>query len=204
MEKKFGEVFGKYRITDKEFWFKTNEKEYRFPVKDVRIEIQRPKYSGPFYFVQYNDKSIDLEDLRTYCSEINKSLLKYHVFMKKKKYIRIIKELVSELKEGDEVKLEEALSVVKEEYKILHAKEIRGVSKKVWSKHPQRTILIPDSFLENFFRLIGEHISGFEFVRLKKTIRMKSDISTSLDQIDVLFADWDSNPQKYKKRTLVD
>ncbi len=204
-EQVFGEVHGIFRMTEKEFWFKSEGQEYSFPTDEILYfftdntqHYEKPKNST-FYFEISEGKKIDLEKLKNYHAEINKAYLKFHEFKKKQRYISIIKELLSELNVGDEVKLEEAVKIVNEEAQIQYKAWIRGKDKAYYSRHPQRNIKIRDSFIENFFRLIGENIPSFEYVRLKKVIRIKSDVSSSIGDIDQLFSDWEANPQKFKK-----
>ncbi|MHA1522704.1 MAG: hypothetical protein ACTSRK_21270 [Promethearchaeota archaeon] len=204
-EKVFGEVHGIFRMTEKQFWFKLEGQEYSFPTDEIlyfftdnKQHYEKPKNST-FYFEIAEGKKIDLEKLQHNHAEINKAYLKFHEFKKKQRYIAIIKDLLSELNVGDEVKLEEAVKIVNEEAHIQYKAWIRGKDKAYYSRHPQRNIKIQDSFIENFFRLIGQKIPGFEYVRLKKVIRIKSDVSSSIGEIDQLFSDWEANPQKFKK-----
>jgi len=99
--------------------------------------------------------------------------------------VGLIKDLLSDLIPGDEVKLEEAVDIVNQERS---------------SKYPRIAFNVSNEFIENFFRLIGSNLTGFQFVRLKKTIRCVSDISKELDKIDSLFEDWNHNQDLNKKK----
>ena len=98
--------------------------------------------------------------------------------------IALIKDLLKDLIPGDEVELDQAVQVVLEERKI---------------RYPEIQFSESNQYIEEFFKLIGINISGFQYVHLKKGIRCVSDISAQIDKIDALFQDWDSTSAKKKK-----
>ncbi|MHA1721433.1 MAG: hypothetical protein ACTSXK_18115 [Promethearchaeota archaeon] len=77
-------------------------------------------------------------------------------------------------------------------YEVFQSKYNKGIS-------PENI-----NYIENFFRLIGNKIEGFQFIRLKETIRCNSnskdiDLNKELTKIDKLFTDWEQNPNRNNK-----
>jgi hypothetical protein len=98
--------------------------------------------------------------------------------------ITLIEALLKDLIPGDEVELDQAVQVVLEERKI---------------RYPEIQFNESNQYIEEFFKLIGINISGFQYVHLKKHIGCISDISAQIDKIDALLKDWDSTSANKRK-----
>jgi hypothetical protein len=93
--------------------------------------------------------------------------------------VNIIKNLLQELQPGDEITLEQATIVIQQEC-LPHRPE--------------------DTFIWSFLQSIGTEVPGFQFVRLKQSIRHNRDAPSTLPdmilEIDHLFDQWDHQPLK--------
>ncbi|UYP48619.1 hypothetical protein NEF87_004904 [Candidatus Lokiarchaeum ossiferum] len=189
------EQIGLFKITENEFWFNSEGLEYIYPILEVNILIERPKYEGPYLKIIYKDGNRQPKSLQGFHSRISVAFERAYDIHEKRLYFKLIQELLSELQPNDEILLEEAIKIVREEFKLLNYKrrQIQDHQRK-----PRKEIR--DNYFETLFRFIDSNIPEFEYVRLKRTIRIKSDISKVIKEIDTLFEEWESNPKNFKNR----
>jgi hypothetical protein len=170
----------------KQHTFTTSNVDARREVKDPadKIEIKRrriiEKYRIQKASVIGNTK-IRLTPKGSIIDAINTVISQKVSQFTKSITMTLIKDLMKDLVPGDEVELGQAVEVVKEERK---------------TRYPTVIFHDTDDYIEKFFKLIGTKIQGFQFVRLKKTIRCVADISAHLSQIDELFEEWDQQTIK--------
>ena len=102
-----------------------------------------------------------------------------------KKINLLMKEMLLELTDGDEINLQEAIRIILTEAHL--------------------TIEIPSSYLENQLREVGSKIPGFQYIRLKESIKctrtMDQPIQNMIEELDKQFIEWtDVEVQKYMKK----
>ena len=96
-----------------------------------------------------------------------------------KNTVNIIKNLLQELQPGDEITLEQAVQVILKEF----------------APHKPQ-----EEFISDFLQSIGTEVPGFQFVRLKQSIRYNRDAPSTLPnmimEIDQLFDQWELRSPK--------
>ncbi|UYP46485.1 hypothetical protein NEF87_002770 [Candidatus Lokiarchaeum ossiferum] len=121
-----------------------------------------------------------------YMKKIQNFLTPKLLAAEKQKLIKLISELFGELMPGDEIPLVQAEKIIRQEFSFntLTSKDILG-----------------------FLKEIGTKLNGFQYIRLKESIRYSKEIlplSANLAQLDNLFIEWDqaiqtNNHNKKKK-----
>ncbi|MHA1584085.1 MAG: hypothetical protein ACTSVU_03710 [Promethearchaeota archaeon] len=173
------------RITESEFLLWKKDEKIEIPILDVPTLYIKSKSNG----IPIQGILIDMHSNEIYQNSIEIAIKSARNIYLQKIIVGIIKELLEELLPGDEVSLKQARKIVQQELQ---------------SKYNKRISLENINYIENFFRLIGNNIEGFQFIRLKETIRCNSnnkdiDLNKELTKIDELFNDWEQNPNRNNK-----
>ena len=104
-------------------------------------------------------------------------------FREQKEAIAVIKELLLELRDGDEVQLTKAIEIIRKEGEYS---------------------FITDGFIEETLKQVANKSPVFEYVRLKECIRTKgSSIETLGVDLDTIFDDWLSDIEEGKDLCMI-
>ena len=140
--------------------------------KDEIYNFNEEALKSDFSFKRYKDIGEYGIKIKTIMAEDFKLVFKKIIFKEGKKgeyeeINNLLKSLLSELRANDEIKIEEAVKVIKEEQKVEY---------------------VGDGELAEYIRNIVQQLPEFEYIRLKKSIRVKSfDMDKILKDLDSIF-----------------
>ncbi len=159
------EVPGKFILTNNEFRFNIEGKEYSFPPAEISIDTikDRNTYEDIFQ-INHENRLYRYPQLLNYYQLIQKGFRRLNAFQEHLDFFDKIKGLLSELQPNDEVKLEKAIEIAKKE---------------------TRAYRIKDYILANLLKNICKKTDSFEYVRLKESIRcLKANSQIDLQKIN--------------------